>query len=508
MEDIVRLIEITKKKGQRSIQLVNQNFRKKEVSKDNQLYEGIISGQFTSDEEAAVSMFNQDPGNRNYRNAKGKLRNKLLNHLYFLDYEKESYTLYEKSEYECMHALHHCKILIREGANDIAAKLLPHLIKVAKQFELAEVVVEALTLLRNEFAYEGKTTPFLETNDEIKIYSDLADAIRECSETYHEVLTYINKSISSQNRILTKVPGIIEHIKKKSKKYKSVSLEIMAIKLQLLYNQLSWKFKDNVKLCDQIEKKHLSVPNNEVVVDLSMNKVAFIKMYSFYSLRDAKNGGVYAEKKLPIFKSGSFEWFSFIEYYFLLMMKGGMYKKAGEVFRMVRTNKNYGSLDQIDKDRWTIYRAYLVFVNDTKLLKWGFDIDEFIMSDPKYPKERQGFNVAIIIIQFMYLLRNGEVAPVRKKVEISQQFSSTHLDKRHNYRNSIFIRLMKIVTEKNFDHEIITQKCQNYYTKLVKTHIPDDIYNDLEIIPYEKLWDIVMDTLKTNKIYVHYRFYN
>lgn len=507
MEDIVKLIEIAKKKGQRSIQLVNQNFRKKEISKDNQLYEGIIKGVFLTDDIAAKKMFGEDPGNRNYRNAKGKLKNKLLNHLYFLDYEKDSYTMYERNEYECMHTLHHCKILIREGANDIAFKMLPALIKTAKDFELADIVLEALTLLRNEYAYDGKTTPFSETNDEIKIWASLADAINESSETYHEVLTYINKSLSSQNRILEKVPALIEQIDKRAKKHKSTTLEIMALKLRLLYNQLTWKFDENVKLCDQIEKKYLNVPNAEVMVDLSMQKISFIKMYSFYSLREVKKGAKYAEERMDIFRNGSYEWFSFIEYYFLLMMKGGDYDKAGDIFRTVRTNKNYGNLDETDKDRWTIYRAYLVFMNDAKLLKWGFDLDGFISSTPDYGKDVQGFNVAVIIIQFMYLLREGNIKEVRKKVDEANQYSSTHLDKRHNYRNSIFIRLMNIVTEKNFDYEVVEEKCQNYYGKLQTTHIPDDIYNDLEIIPFERLWDIVLHILKTNKLYVHFRFY-
>ena len=115
MEDLLKLIDIAKKKGQRSIQLVNQNFRKKEVSKDNLLYEGIIEGKFDTDELAAKKMFRSDPGNRNYRNAKRKLRQKLLNHLYFLDYDKETYSGFDKCNYECLHLLHQCKILICEG---------------------------------------------------------------------------------------------------------------------------------------------------------------------------------------------------------------------------------------------------------------------------------------------------------------------------------------------------------------------------------------------------------
>jgi len=76
MEDILKLIEIKRQKTLRSIQLLNQNFRKKEISKDNLLYEHIIENNLRSDEEAAFEVFKADPNNRNYRNAKSKLRQK------------------------------------------------------------------------------------------------------------------------------------------------------------------------------------------------------------------------------------------------------------------------------------------------------------------------------------------------------------------------------------------------------------------------------------------------
>ena len=120
MEDILKLIELRRKKGHRSIQLLNQNFRKREISKDNLLYDSILEYELKSDEEAARKIFNTDPNNRNYRNAKSKLKEKLLNNLYFLDYDKKGYTHYEKYEYESMNELHHARILMNEGDTQMA----------------------------------------------------------------------------------------------------------------------------------------------------------------------------------------------------------------------------------------------------------------------------------------------------------------------------------------------------------------------------------------------------
>jgi hypothetical protein len=508
MKEIRQLVRIIRKKGQRSIQLVNQNFRKHETSKDNLLYEGITNNKFLNDESAAREVFGTDPGNRNYRNAKGKLKNKLFNHLYFLDYDKESYTMYQKAEYEALHLLHQCNILIREGASDITVRMLPQLIKTAKSFELTAITIEALTLLRNEYAKIGKLTPFKEVDDELRKYRKFHETKQKCEDAYFENLVLINKSVSAQNRIIHRIPKVIEMIRGEAKKFNSQSLNILAAKLEITYNDIRWNFKENIKLCTELEKKYLNRPNNEIEVDLNQNAIIFSKLQAFLNLKDVKGGKAYASQKMDALKAGSKTWFKFNEYYFLLLMKGEKYQEANNLFRIVRTNKNYNALSESEKNRWHIYRAYLIFFNDSKILRWGFNLEEFLGSPPCYEKDYNGYNVATLAIQFLFLIKEGNTTAISTCVEEIVKYKSAHLDKRHNYRSSIFIRLLEIVIDKEFDYEQIKEKGDTYYKKLVKTPIPSDLAQDTEILPYEVVWDHILDIIKTNKTYIHFRFYN
>ncbi len=508
MKDLRRLIRIIKKKGQRSIQLVNINFRKKETSKDNLLYEGITSDQFKSDEDAAKIIFNADPGNRNYRNAKGKLKYKLLNHLYFLDYDKDIYTQYQKCEYSCMHTLHQCKILINENASDIAMRLLPQLIKSAKEYEFTWIVEEALTILRNLYAERGKVTPYTETNQELVKYRKFHLAHLECEDLYNGMLVHINKSISAQNRVINKIPATIDRIYKEAQKHRSKSLYVMASKLSLVYHNILWDFEKNAKLCGDLEKKYLNRNNDEISVNLDKQEIAFIRLNAYLNMAQVDEGSKYAKAKLKLFKTGSRNWFKFAELHFLLYLKEEQFDEATGLFRQIRTNKNYNTQPETIRNRWHIYRAYLIFFNDAKILRWGFNIEEFVTSKPSYPKEYNGLNVATLIIQFLFLLREGYIEEVKTCVTEIQKYKSAHLDKRHNYRNSIFIRMLEIIIEKDFDFEKVQEKGNNYYKKLLKHRIPSDLNLDAEIIPYERMWQHILSILKTNKSYIHFRFYN
>ena len=506
MNDLRHLVKIIRKKSQRSIQLVNFNFRKKETSKDNQLYQGIIADSFQSDEDAAKTIFKADPGNRNYRNAKGKLRSKLLNHLFFLDYEKRSYTLFERVRYDSQKALLQCEILINEGAPDIALRTLPALLRTAKEFELYGVVVGGARLLRDQYALAGKLTPFEEASSDLQEYQQKLNAYEHCKTLFCNSLVHVNKSVSAQKRILDDLPQTIEFMRAEARQHHSRSIEVLASKLEIILNEMEWRFGDNIELCTQLEKRYLKGSNEEVKVDLSKKTMAFTKAFAYLNGQQTSEGIAYAKSALKLFKPSALDWFTFAEYYFLLLMKEENFREASSLFRKVRTNKCFNLLEEEESQRWLIYRAYLIFFNDAKILRWGFNVDEFIRQIPQH--DNDSYNIAAHVIQFMFLLREGYIEEVKECVHKISQYKSAHLDKRHNYRSSIFIRLMEIVVEKEFDFERISEKGNSYYKKLTRNQIPNEIASDVEVVPYEKMWSHILSILRANKVYVHYRFYN
>ncbi|MEQ9442673.1 MAG: hypothetical protein RIG62_26770 [Cyclobacteriaceae bacterium] len=508
MNELQDLIQIIRKKGHRSIQLVNFNFRKKETSKDNQLYQGILNETFTSDDEAAKTLFEADPGNRNYRNAKSKLKSKLLNHLFFLDYDKESYTSYEQCRYDCERTLQHAKILTQEKSDEIAQKLLPPLIRTATEFELYDILVSALELEKNYHSRQGKITPFLEARAAVAEYRLKLRAYQSSEDLFYETLVHIHKSVSAQKRVLDTIPKTIEQIHHIADRVQSESITIIGYKLSLLYYQLNWDYDKTLELCTQLEDRYLNCPNSEINVNLNQKEIVFTKLYSYIYLEEVVSGIPYAKRKQALFKPSHTDWFSFMEYYLLLLMKGEQYKDAAKVFRKVRTNKNFNNLSQEIRDRWAIYRVYLIYFNDTKILRWGFNLEEFLQAKPEYPKEYESFNIASLTIQFMFLLRNGNINELKQCVGSMSQFKSSHLDKRNNYRSSVFIRLLEIVIEKDFDFDRVQEKGNTYYQKLADTKIPSDLEVEIEVVPYERLWIHVLRMLKSNKAYIHYQFYN
>ena len=508
MEELLQLVGIIKHKGQRSLQLVNQNFRKKEKSKDNILYNGLINNEFNNEVEAAKKLFKTNPSNRNFRNTKAKLKQKLLNNLFFLDYHKSEYTTHQKIFYDCLNQMHQIRILIMEGANCIAIKKIPAVVKMALDFELFEIALEALSISRNEFSRLGKCTPLNISENDIRAIKPIQKVINECEDIYFDTLVLMNKSISSCGKIVNEIPKKINRIEYLSKKHKLRRLDILAKKLKIAYNTVNHDHADNLKVCTYLESKYLSLEYTQVKVDLQYKELVFLKLYSLYVLNRSEEGIKYAYDTSTIFKPGNIDWFKFKEYQFLILMKAERFHQATKIFRSVRINKNFHKITDIDQGRWKIYRVYLLFVNDSKLIKWGFDIDSFKYKSPDFENDYQGYNIAILIIQFLLYFQEADIKNLEIKLDQLSKLSSVHLDKRHNYRNSIFIRMLEIIKEKDYNYKLISEKGTTYLKKLVISQIPPDWFLELEVILYEKLWEYVLNILKTNKYYLHYRFYH
>ena len=508
MEDILKLIEIKKHKGHRSIQLLSQNFRKKEISKDNKLYQSIIENELMSDEEASIKVFNADPNNRNYRNAKSKLRQKLLNHLYFLDYDKKEYTHYQKYEYDSDHELHQARILMVEGATDLAVKKLHHVLKQSKICEMIDIVSLALNYLKEIYANQGKLSLYSEVGLAMGYYLKFQEAIRESEELYFSELVQINKSFSAQIRALNKIPKSIKQIRQKSDEFNSTRIEVLALKLEILYNRIINNYKRLNELCIDIEDWYFHRKDEEIRVDLDQNSIFLTRLDAYFNLKEYAKGLSFANEKEKFFAPGSEIWYQFYELRFILAMYSQNFKSAANFLRTAKTGKRFNLLEKMDRERWKIYRGFLIYFNDEKLVRWGFNFNHFLNFKLEYPKEYGGYCIAVLAIRFLYFLRDGDLSGLNITLKEMDQYNSSHLDKRSNYRNSVFIRMLNLVPENDFNYESILEKSEIYFRKLKKTHIPQDKYTDLEVYPYKLMWKEILQILKSDKQYVHFMFYH
>ncbi len=204
-----------------------------------------------------------------------------------------------------------------------------------------------------------------------------------------------------------------------------------------------------------------------------------------------------------IVKPNTFDFIIVNLYKLIMNLHLGNYTDAcGTLIGLRTTSKKIRASVEI-KEYIEICYAYLHFVNNT--LELGvkelskFRIYKFLNEVPAYQADKRGLNVSILILHVLFLLEKRKYGDIIDRVDALNQYSFRYLRKDDTFRSNCFIRMIIQMTKAGF-HPIRTERYTAELAEKLKGH-PLELSDqpvEVEIIPYEHLWDLVMQVLERN----------
>ena len=222
--------------------------------------------------------------------------------------------------------------------------------------------------------------------------------------------------------------------------------------------------------------------------------------YAYFRAWDFKNGIDYVEQNIALFDEFGAEWFSLYEVYLHLAIYSKKYKLAIEVIDTVIENKNFEKLSLEDRGKWEIYNAYLQLFYLGNFYQLNFNFKNLIESIPAYDKDREGLNVAVIIFQFLYFIEQKDLEELAKRRDELKSYMANHFKENFSYRSRTIYKLLNIAVENKLDLKAIQVKSRYLVKKLSENQIVGDAYQELEIVPYEHLWDLILKMIKNSDL--------
>ena len=121
------------------------------------------------------------------------------------------------------------------------------------------------------------------------------------------------------------------------------------------------------------------------------------------------------------------------------------------------------------------------------------------MNDPiLYPKDQRVFTVLLVIAQILFLLEKKSFNAVAERIDRLKSYANRQLKKEEFFRAIQFIRLLQQLFKADFIPGNLTN-ADKYYERLVNTPFKyRSLITELEVIPYEKLWNLILSRLKKN----------
>jgi tetratricopeptide (TPR) repeat protein len=226
------------------------------------------------------------------------------------------------------------------------------------------------------------------------------------------------------------------------------------------------------------------------------------KMTAYLHLRDFKNGKLCVEKALKEFEDGQEIWFTILEYSLLLSLHTAHYLNALAILNLAVNHPKFKKLKVDQLDKWAVYHAYVDFfvesqeiqsnassMSTKRLFKTGKLSSELI----RFSKENRILDAHYMMAQLLFSLKRKNFSAASELVEKLVLFTTRQLKSDEYFRTIQFVRMIQQFEKANFKLQDLI-KVEKYRQRLEDTpHVYRGRVSDLEIVPYEKLWKIVLE---------------
>lgn len=462
----------------------------------SQLYTLLLDTPEISENDAMLRIYKEDNGPA-FRKLKNRYMNKLFSMILFVDLRGPKYSDVLRAITECHRQKAVFYILVRFSQMNLAVELGEKLAKRATMLDQVEIALPVMQTLRLHFAgIQSNYKKSLYYADEIeKMMKRLQDRYFT-EKLYCDILTLYAKSRSSHVDEITQIVdpkwNDLIKIQKNSDSY---TVQRRCFSLKILYSQII----GDIESCYQ----HIEEAIHYFQHDAPIQSKVIITNYFTQKLilnvrqRNYDRGLDDVATALQDSVNYSRNW-NLIKYlHFLLCIQCKVYDAAISVFEEIKDKKNQKNLLSFFKETYDIAEAYNYIIKvylNASLDK--LSPTRYINNMPNFSKDKQGNNVPILVAHFILLCIQDKQDQAVDRIDALKQYAQRHLRDGKSQRALIFTKMLGAVVKGHF-HPVATSKYAQRYLKQLEQY-PSSASEqafETEIIPYEDLWDMLLDIL-------------
>jgi hypothetical protein len=371
---------------------------------------------------------------------------------------------------------------------------------ISKKYDFTSERLSAAGKLMNHYKISGRIK---ESNEMIKTVLSLVELQRK--EFY--AMAYWGKlslqfvtDRSLKSELAEEAKGYVTELNKMKSSISSQPLDYNIAVLEMSVFMLASRYEKAASILKPALEKLSSYKYTDdgYFFGLAINLVA-----CYIPLKKYEEGELVVDRIYENVVEESYNWFKTREMHFILLLHTKRYKEARTLHQNTTSRKKYKKLPPYLQEIWTIYNAYLrVLANSGKIplteKQQGapFRITRYLNGLPTFSKDKRGQNVPVLVSQIVLLLQQDKLDEVDDRFEAVGKYRSRYAGVEKNFRGNVFLHMLKEVVKSNFNRPKIEKRTAELRALLdtVKIDITSQGY-DQEILPYEDLWEILLDAL-------------
>jgi tetratricopeptide (TPR) repeat protein len=260
------------------------------------------------------------------------------------------------------------------------------------------------------------------------------------------------------------------------------------------------------------------------MIDLSKDAVAFFKTKEgFLKLGEfsflQKLGIAYQARKeysnaLDVYhqafklnpREGNTPWYNIRNHIFNVHLHLREYQEAYKYLLEATSHKSFKQLYNLSKEPWILKEAYMHLLikmgkvaedKDSKHKLRPFRLSRFLNEVEHFSKDKRGLNIAVNIIHALFLFLQKKDDEFERRLAALGQYSFRYLRRDETLRSNAFIKMLQKLPDAGFHPLRVKRYTDKYYKRMVEAPmVIQENSKEVEIIPYEHLWEIVLELLE------------
>ena len=371
------------------------------------------------------------------------------------------------------------------GKRQLAISQVKKELKSAQKFHMNRLAAEFSAYLHYHYC--------LISPDKIKAdkYCDLHERYEELARIENKVRIIFASSSLQLNQTRNITPTLLSKLDQICKDlrayliYDSIPIHIPIYTLLIAQAYLKKQYLEVIKLCKEI--------------------ISFIEQYDlerssrfYYNLTPALIvQKQYTEAQAAIKKAihkaskGSYNRSIYIYYQFVLEIHRQDYARAHAIFKTAEQKRH---INRAMHEQWLIVRGYVQFLMRAGKIpgKGHFKLGKFLNEVPVFSADKAGNNINIIILTILHNLGKDHDQIIDRK-EALEKYMERHVPR--NSRAWFFLKLLLKIPHYRFDKATIIRKGAKQWAQLQAISLEVD-NADIEIVPFEHLWEMVLEMLE------------
>lgn len=504
MDELKNLVNLVSKQKVKQINIVSESG---ELSpKTKLLYEGILEGSIISDTDAASVLYHSKPSNPTYKKLISRFEDRIINTLFFIDIQKKDYSPIQRAFHRCYRNYVAVKILVERKRRSTAIYLAEKIFPLAVKYDFTELIVLLARELR--FYYGAYQYNKKKLDDYSQALQDSMGTLQAELES-EEALMFLGSFMSlhkggvQDEGMQDQLDLYYKRLQILSKTTNSYYFNLTTYNFFVLYYMSKKNFKRIIDICKEaLDKFENMAFKSNTAIFVYKNKLA-INYLQFGKLEEAE---ILFKENLKIVEGGTLNWFITYNYYFLLACSSEDYQKAYKILQTVYDHPKFKNLYDSQKQLWFVKESYIHFLIELgkidpdapgyKELR-PFRLNRFLNDVPIYSKDKRGINISILIIQLILMVQNNKLSDITQRIDSLNQYCYRYLRNDETFRSNCFIKMLIKVPEAAYHPLRVKRYTEKYYNKLKNSNIEiSEQSGEVEIIPYEILWDLMLEMLE------------